>query len=173
MQNSQMTSNLTAKSSSDDYGTPLEIINLSLELFRTTAFDLDPFASKINPALPADLYYHGDDYDGFKYKWYGKMLINPPFSRGNMEKIIKKLDEELLIGEVAEIILITKSNTSSGWATELLERYPVCFPRKRVHYFKNGILTKSCSFDSMIFYIGWNILGFRQIFGGKFGVVKI
>lgn len=74
------------ENTSDEWYTPKEIIDA------LGRFDLDPCA----PVRPlwntADIMYNKND-DGLKKEWFGRVWLNPPYSRPLIEKFIEKMSE--------------------------------------------------------------------------------
>lgn len=72
--------------SSDEYYTPLHIIEA------LGHFDLDP-ATPCNPKWrTADVMYTKED-DGLKKEWFGRVFLNPPYSRPLINQFMEKMAE--------------------------------------------------------------------------------
>lgn len=160
---------------SAEYMTPEYIWRPALEIMPGSSdrFTLDPCSnSKDNPNIPAEVHYTIDD-NGLLKHWTGNIFVNPPFSKGLINQFVEKIIESYKKGAV--IIAITHANTSSTWASELLEPASVCFPYKRVNYLlPDGTVKKGADFDSMIVCLARNHgvhRRFNQIYK-KLGVVK-
>lgn len=70
--------------SSDEYYTPKEIIDA------LGHFDLDP-ATPVNPRWrTADVMYTKED-DGLSKEWFGRVFLNPPYSRPLIEQFMLKM----------------------------------------------------------------------------------
>jgi len=70
--------------SPDEYYTPKEIIEA------LGHFDLDP-ATPINPRWrTADVMYTKED-DGLSKEWFGRVFLNPPYSRPLIEQFMQKM----------------------------------------------------------------------------------
>ena len=68
----------------DEWLTPKEIINA------LGHFDLDPCAPELRPWNTADTHYTKAD-DGLSKGWFGRVWLNPPYSRPAVNQFIKKL----------------------------------------------------------------------------------
>lgn len=71
---------------SDEWYTPKEIISALGE------FDLDPCAP-INPLWSAARIMYNKNDDGLTRNWFGRVWLNPPYSRPLLEKFIRKMAE--------------------------------------------------------------------------------
>ena len=70
--------------SPDEYYTPKEIIEA------LGRFDLDP-ATPVNPRWrTADVMYTKED-DGLSKEWFGRVFLNPPYSRPLIEQFMQKM----------------------------------------------------------------------------------
>lgn len=70
----------------DEWYTPKEIIDA------LGAFDLDPCAP-VNPLWEtADIMYNKND-NGLSKEWFGRVWLNPPYSRPLIERFVKRLAE--------------------------------------------------------------------------------
>lgn len=75
----------TEKATDERY-TPIEIIRSLGE------FDLDPCAPMKPLWQTAKVMYNKED-DGLKQEWYGRVWLNPPYSRPLIEQFIRKMAE--------------------------------------------------------------------------------
>lgn len=81
--NTQIERSATA---SDEWYTPKEIIDA------LGTFDLDP-CSPVNPLWQtADIMYNKND-NGLSKEWFGRVWLNPPYSRPLIEQFVKRLAE--------------------------------------------------------------------------------
>lgn len=70
----------------DEWYTPKEIIDA------LGRFDLDPCAPVIPLWNTANIMYN-KDIDGLKQEWFGRVWLNPPYSRPLIESFVKRLAE--------------------------------------------------------------------------------
>jgi hypothetical protein len=93
---------------------------------------LDPAScDKANEVVQADEYYD-EDQDGLSRKWTGTVFLNPPYSRGEIEKWVAKL-----LGQegVTRAIVLTNNSTETGWWQALARRArAIAFPDSRVKF---------------------------------------
>ena len=130
--------------------------------------ELDP-ASCVDAQriINAKKYYTKED-DGLKYHWSGKVWLNPPYSRGLMNKFINKL----IYDDVREYIVLVNASTDTEWAHKLFKNSDmVCFTKGRIGFInKDGEKKKGNSRGQMFFYKGTNKNKFTKEFS-CFGIV--
>jgi phage N-6-adenine-methyltransferase len=101
----------------DENYTPENIIKPFREF--VGGFDLDPFSNAIaNQTVQAKTYWTKED-DAFSKAWspYLKKWVNPPYSKGNIERAVRLVLAHHGIGST---FLLTNSNTSSSWYQDCL-----------------------------------------------------
>lgn len=74
------------KNSTDEWYTPMEIINA------LSTFDLDPCAP-IFPLWNTAKTMYNKETDGLKQEWKGRVWLNPPYSRPLIEKFVIRMAE--------------------------------------------------------------------------------
>lgn len=72
--------------STDEWYTPIEILESLGD------FDLDPCAP-VNPLWPTARVMYNKNDDGLSKEWFGRVWLNPPYSRPLIEQFIKRLSE--------------------------------------------------------------------------------
>lgn len=162
--------------------------------------DLDPASSDYANVRVKALNYFTKKDDGLKQKWFGRVWMNHPFSKGEnkcpddhskcKKKVciergfhidqdqpsnhdwISKLIDEYKNGDVTEAVIITFASTSEGWFRPLL-KFPQMYPNGRVNYFdQSGKKVGSVTKGSVVTYLGSNLDKFKECFS-KFGVIKV
>lgn len=125
--------------------------------------DLDPASCvQANSIIKAKKYFTRAD-DGLKQEWYGKIFLNPPYSRWLIEKFVDKL----LASDFEEAIALTGACTETQWFSRLATcAAGVCFITKRVRFIQaDGTPCKRNPRNgSCIFYFGRNPQKFFQVF---------
>ena len=101
---------LTIPSKSDEYLTPLNILQFS-RLLLGGNIELDPCASNLNPT-DAQIFYT-KQIDGLTQPWCGNLFINPPFSR-NLE-FAQKFNSELISGNISKAVYLVKTDFRTKW----------------------------------------------------------
>jgi|SRR5271166_5404633 len=138
-----------------------------IELVRKVmTIDLDPASNEIaNEIVKAQKFYAIDD-DGLKQKWHGNIFLNPPYSRGVINKFVNKLLDEVLAGNVKQAILLTHSKTDTRWFVKAAKHATAaCFP-KRIAFWSSSI-KKGADWarnPSTTFYFGNRPERFREVF---------
>src|SRR5260221_76020 len=166
---------------SDEWYTPPQHIEAAWEVLGD--IDLDPAScAAANEIVKAARYYTREE-NGLALPWYGRVWLNPPFGRVNgsgasmMKVFTQRLIEEYQQGNVTQAILLSTVQTNASWFHPLWN-YPLCFSRKRVHFYKptGGKLLRDGESTHMLgtvfVYFGPNEQKFIDVFS-KFGrVVK-
>jgi hypothetical protein len=126
------------KSSSDEHSTPQALFDRLDEEFH---FDLDVCATEPHeaPGDPMALKYPdgsvvGHDYeclldpgnakcpiyftkgdDGLKQHWFGRVWMNPPYTKGQVGVWIQKLLKELVVGRITLGVALTAARPDTAW----------------------------------------------------------
>ena len=106
--------------------------------------------------------------DGLKQEWYGKIFLNPPYSRWLIEKFVDKL----LASDFEEAIALTGACTETKWFSRLATcASGVCFVQKRIRFIQTDgtPCKKNPRNGSCLFYFGRNPQKFFQVFS-RFGL---
>ena len=96
----------------DDNYTPDYIVKPFREL--VGGFDLDPFScERANQIVKASNFWAKSD-DAFSQDWskYKNKWVNPPYSKGNIDRAVEYV---LHYSHIGNTFLLTNSNTSSHW----------------------------------------------------------
>lgn len=100
---------------SDEFGTPKEIfdmINKAIQIDGHPAFTLDACATIRNCKVKK---YFTKQQNGLVQSWKGETVwCNPPYSRGNLEKWVKKAYLEAAFNDVFSVLLVP-ANVGTGW----------------------------------------------------------
>lgn len=119
-----------------DWGTPHYILDAARDAMGG-GFDLDPASNPVaNQHVKAAKIYTRDD-DGLIETWHAERLwLNPPFTRGLIDKFIEKLVGEWHAGHVEQAVVITNNSTETAWAQRLAEASSaICMLDKRVAFY--------------------------------------
>ena len=143
----------------DENFTPIDYLDFYRDFMN--GFDLDPFSCAIaNQNVKASTFWTKRD-NAFTQDWtpYLKKWINPPYSKGLIEKAV---DWALKFRHIGETLLLVNSNTSSPWykeATTLTARNGAFCFTDRIEFYnsvrleKQGKKSKN-SKGQTIFYYG-------------------
>jgi phage N-6-adenine-methyltransferase len=128
--------------------------------------DLDPASSEpAQKRIRARTFYTAKD-GGLTKAWRGRTFVNPPYSRGHIERFVAKLVDEVKTGNVTAAILLVNSTTSARWYHKALDASSaICLPRGNLEFEKpNGDKGKN-PVSSSLFYFGNDVAAFRKVFG--------
>jgi hypothetical protein len=160
-------------SESNEWYTPPWIVERVTEVL--TNIDLDPASSELaNKVVKAETYFSNG---GLNKNWFGKVFLNPPYGRGGTAGIwLKKAFHEYLIGNVNEIIVLTKSVPGYIWYDRAFHGAwfkSVCITWGRISFYRpewvvsGEIIYPKDSISktaSTFWYSGDNIDEFERIF---------
>src|SRR5262245_21923647 len=134
---------------------------------------LDPCSTaQANRRIGAAYYYTLED-DGLKQRWTGNVYMNPPYSRGLVEKFINKFCYAWDEMQVEQACILTNNATDTTWFHRLLTRSPMlCIFKGRISYVDpvTKLEKKGNRQGQVLWYFGRNRAGFRHQFV-DYGVV--
>lgn len=135
------------------------------------AIDLDPASSQeANAVVGATKIYTADD-DGLQQPWRGRLWINPPYAKDLCARFVEKLVDDYSLGDVSEAVVLVNNATETQWfqmATRASSA--VCFPDKRVRFWKPDGTKGQPLQGQAVFYFGSDTSKFGKAFA-KFGEV--
>lgn len=150
----------------DEWYTPTDELDRVKEVLGT--IDLDPASCEFaQEVVQAENYYIEED-DGLKQNWYGKVFLNPPFSRGKMEPFVIKLCQEYNLGDVEEAVLLTNNFTDTKWF-HLAARNSdaLCLTEGRINFYNENGQSKNAANGHAYFYFGSNVAKFVEVFDDR------
>jgi len=154
----------------DEWYTPTEYIEAARQLMG--GIDLDPASSaEAQEIVKAGAYFTKQD-DGLSQPWMGCVWLNPPYSTPAIKFFVAKLINEYQIGNVTEAVILTNNSSDTAWFHDLLSRFPACFTRGRVQFWRANHETFGARQGQTLFYLGDNLTGFRDVFS-VFGEVVV
>jgi len=109
--------------SNDENYTSYYVVEPFRELVK--GFHLDPFSClRANQVIQAQTFWTKAD-DAFSRDWtpYLNKWVNPPYSKGNIERAVEMV---LSYAHIGNSFLLTNSNTSSNWFLDA-QNYSVCY----------------------------------------------
>jgi phage N-6-adenine-methyltransferase len=148
-----------------DWMTPVEIVKAARRVLGS--IDLDPASSEqAQKRIRARTFYTAKDDALAMPSWRGTVFLNPPYSRGHIERFVAKLVQEFEAGNITAAILLCNSTTSARWYHKVLNSASaICLPRGNLEFEKpNGTKGKS-PLPSTLFYFGSDAARFRKVFG--------
>jgi 16S rRNA G966 N2-methylase RsmD len=126
--------------------------------------DLDPASCHAaNQVVNAAQYYTADE-DGLNQPWFGRVFLNPPYTRALIQPFCEKLVEQYRAGHVTQAVVLVNSATETRWFQALMSvASAVCFPARRVHFWHPDKSTTPMQGQAVL-YLGDNTDGFTTAF---------
>lgn len=150
-------------SGNNEWYTPQKYI----EMARTVLgyIDLDPASSKIaNEIVKADRYFTAEE-NGLSQVWYGKVWMNPPYSKELIGEFTKKFTDEYEAGNIIDGIVLVNNATETAWFTDMIRSASaVVFPRGRILYYSPKKEIGAPLQGQAFIYFGCNADRFLEIF---------
>lgn len=148
---------LTSSESNEWYTSP-DVISAVREVLGCV--DLDPASCAVaNRVVRASRFYTIED-DGLSQPWPGRLFVNPPYGRdenheSNQAVWSQRLIQQYDAGVTTEAILLVNSATGNAWFRPLMERFPICFPR-RIHFYNPEREQSQPTHSNALIYLGQN-----------------
>lgn len=152
-------------SGNNEWYTPVEYIELARKVMG--AIHLDPASSeKANKTVRAVDYCTKDD-SGLDHLWWGSVWLNPPYSRGLINKFINKLCQEWKAKGINQAIVLVNNCTETIWFQKISSiSSAICLPKGRIKYIAEDGLSKNSPIQGQVFlYIGNDPKRFCKYFG--------
>lgn len=159
----------TDTTGNDEWYTPAEYIELAREAMG--GIDLDPAGCEFaQPTVRATRYYTQED-DGLAQPWSGRVWLNPPYSKGLIDRFVDKVCAEYAVGHVEQAIVLTHNFTDTAWFHKLMTgATAVCFTRGRIRFYTEDGVGNSPTSGHVFFYFGPNVETFAERFS-KIGFI--
>jgi phage N-6-adenine-methyltransferase len=152
----------------DEWYTPAEYLEAARAVMG--GIDLDPATcAAAQEVVQARAFFTKED-DGLAQEWRGRIWLNPPYSAALTPRFVDKLCTEYDVGRIDEAIVLVNNATDTAWFHNLLGRFPACFLRKRVPFWRPGHKGGGARQGQVIFYLGPNTGKFWTVFS-PLGVV--
>jgi phage N-6-adenine-methyltransferase len=149
-------------SRNDEWYTPPEIIEVARRVMGE--IDLDPASSAIaNEIVKAKRFYSIVD-DGLTKKWFGRVWLNPPYSRTLIRSFTELAVEKYQSREIDEAFVLVNNATETRWCQNLLQNAEcLCLINGRVKFYDDRrVQAKSPLQGQCLFYFGDNIQAFSR-----------
>jgi ParB family transcriptional regulator, chromosome partitioning protein len=152
----------------DEWYTPEEYIEAARKVLGS--IDLDPASNAAAQEVVKAVSYFTKDDDGLEREWHGRVFVNPPYSYPLIERFVHKLFDEFHQGRVTDAIILVNNCTDTRWFHLLLSKFPACFTRGRVQFWRPGQDRFATRQGQAFFYLGNNPESFCEVFS-EHGVV--
>ena len=153
---------------SDNWYTPEKYINAVRAVMGS--IDTDPASSLAAQQTVQATTYYTKETNGLDKPWCGRVWLNPPYSARLITSFITKAIAEYEQGICTEAIILTNNYADTTWFHSLLSRYPVCFVRGRINFWRLGQHSVQNRWGQSFFYLGKNVQSFANVFS-EFGIV--
>lgn len=154
----------------DEWYTPATYIEAARSVMG--GIDLDPASSAEAQRLVQAGKWYGKQDDGLSLPWAGCVWLNPPYSMPLIRQFVTKLIDEYECGNVTEAIILTNNSSDTAWFHDLLSRYPACFTRGRVQFWRPGHDNFGARQGQVLFFLGSDPAKFAEVFSTLGQVVK-
>ena len=138
------------------------------------SIDLDPASSKVaQETVSANDFYTVED-DGLSRGWFGNVWLNPPYSKGLIEKFAGKLAAHVENGDVSQAVLLVNNATDTLWFQDVGSMASAfCFPQGRIKFNDTSGRPRNTPIQGQAFmYFGGRWKTFVKQFRG-FGICLI
>jgi len=156
---------LTQSSKTCEFYTPAYIVEAAREAMAW--IDLDPAScAAANEIVKAKNFYSLKD-DGLKQPWHGRVWLNPPYTRGVIDKFVQKLYSAVNGScTVDRAVVLVNNATETWWFQRLLElQSGICFLNHRVSFLGPDLQPlENNNRGQVAFYIGPNADLFLESF---------
>ena len=151
---------------SDEWWTPAGVVQIAHDVMG--GIDLDPMSCAEANNIVRAARWVGVEEDGYTVPWTGRVWLNPPYSRGNMDRVMAKL----LRGFPEETMLLANIDTSTRWAQTALAVFDlVLFFDTRIAFVPGAHqATSTAKRPQALFYRGPNRVAFAFA-GAAHGIV--
>ena len=159
-------------SGNNEWYTPARIIDAARKTMG--GIDCDPASSKAaNKTVGASKFYTQAD-NGLDQKWTGRVWMNPPYSRPEINQFSAAIVEKYKAGEVTEACVIVNNATETAWCQNMLRAADaMCFLSGRVKFLNwEGNPVNSPLQGQVVIYLGDNVDSFRSNFSDEGIVVR-
>lgn len=134
-----------------EWWTPPQYANLARNVMN--GIDLDPAScAEANKHIRAGRFFDRDK-DGLTKEWHGRIWLNPPYGR-QARLFIEQLIAEWHSQRVKQAVVLLNCNSIETRWFDPLRKFPLCFPKGRIHFISPNTPTRSATHGSVFVYLG-------------------
>lgn len=158
----------------DEWYTPEQFIEAARELMGS--IDLDPATCEAAQQIVRAAQWYTKEDNSLDKPWFDQhgnpanVWCNPPYSMKLIQQFTQKLIDEYDSGNIRSAVYLVNNCTDAGWFHSLMARFPMCFTRGRVRFWRPDKTTFATRQGQVFFYLGNNTDRFVDIFS-QFGIV--
>jgi phage N-6-adenine-methyltransferase len=133
--------------------------------------DLDPASCETAQEIVRAKRYFTREDDALKQEWKGKVFMNPPYTRGVIDELIRRLVAHYRAGLVPEAIVLTNNASDTNWFHELGdESRLICLVKGRIRFQNPSGTPGGPTQGQALFYLGGDDVRFAAVFK-EFGLI--
>jgi len=156
-----------------EYYTPRKYVEAARAVMGS--IDCDPASNDLANQIVQATVYYTKETNGLNKPWRGNVWLNPPYGKeGNKANQLtwsQRLIESYQAGITKQAVLLVTAAVETKWFQVLMD-YPFSFPARRINFYTPDGTEGGATCASAFFYLGPNIVKFRQVFR-QFGRVVI
>ena len=144
---------LSSYSGDNEWYTPAKYIEMAREVLGTT--DVDPASNATAQKTVRAATHYTVDNSGLDKEWRGRVWMNPPYSRPEINRFADKLLAELSAGRTEAAIVLTNNSGDTAWHQALAGACKaICVTRGRIKFESPTRASKSPPAGQSFFYFG-------------------
>jgi phage N-6-adenine-methyltransferase len=157
-----------AGTGNNEWFTPAEYIEAARNVLGE--IDLDPASHPLAQEIVKAKQFFTREDNGLNQPWLGRVWLNPPYGKSEIEPFIEKLIDEIELGNTSAILL-THNYTDTAWFhAAALNAQMICFTKGRIRFVDQDGNKCSPTQGQAFFYYGDAASTFADVFR-KFGLI--
>jgi phage N-6-adenine-methyltransferase len=162
---------LARNSGNNEWYTPAEDVERARKVLGK--IELDPASSAIAQETVKAERYYTKEQDGLAQEWSGRVWMNPPYAKGDIEPFVAKLVAEHLAGNVKAAIMLTNNSADTEWFHKAASHASaICLTRGRIKFEDPNSDRAAPLQGQAFFYFGPNVKKFVSLYAPA-GVVLL
>lgn len=162
---------LARNTGNNEWYTPAEDIERARKVLGK--IELDPASSDIAQETVKAGRFFTKEQDGLQQEWTGKVWLNPPYAKGDIEPFVAKLVAEYQAGHVKAAIMLTNNSADTEWFHKAAAHAgAICLTRGRIKFEDPNSARNAPLQGQAFFYFGPNVKKFVSLYAPT-GVVLL